>query len=259
LVVGLAYWVVYTVQNIKPIHADNGPPKAPLADWTLTPGPSDGFMTYTNNRVGFSVLMPSEIMSPYGASCGTSDLQADGTHDRAANSFIPAPGVQNMNVFVTKEGQTFYLAETNTYQPGGQETDSEHHTFYGDCVSLQTNMNALRSFEDKGGPYHFSTIAIWVIPAKNEAVLTPIAQRLFQDSSIKVKSLVKDPAGDWQNVTFDCGGAACKHFGSADVVRYYAARHKFIYIRDDQGKNLRTPDGKSYYDPQVVASFKVLK
>jgi hypothetical protein len=222
---------------------------------TITNGPGAEWQTYTNKLLGFSIQIPKEYMSGYGAMCDKVNYVYDnyGNKVPAAVSYVPAQGVVPATV-IQMPGGDFYIAEAYTYQPLNKSSDGQGHELASECQKITTNSDVVSGYLESTPKYMISTLPFSVVKVSSQADITAWAKKKFDQTTYVVST--KENAQGWQDVTLGCtSGYLCFNFKYE--LRYYPSKNTLVYLQQGQSGHLQKPTGADFYDQAVFESFKL--
>jgi hypothetical protein len=208
----------------------------------------DGWSTYTNAEVGFTLRFPTHVYAYNGAPCAKRQESGDWTY-RAVPGVVPAT--------VTQDGSTLWVVQKISYQLGKAKDLANGATLYRSCTKRTTTVAMMRAAEAPGFVYFLNYLPITVAPAHNRTEVQDELLAYFTNCpQIKLLSLNPSTSGSWRDVAVACPNNPAFPGGVTEI-RWYQAQGLFVVFDFGQVEHIFTAKNKSV-DLKVAASFKVL-
>lgn len=264
-ILGFLGWYVWnqrknkTVENNKTSETSQTKTNAKKPDSEITNGPGAEWNTYTNNKIGFSIQIPKKFMSGNGADCQEVKYVYDNYGNKVSSPahFVPAQGL--VPATLVQNSNDFYVTEEYTFQPTDKTDDGVGHQLAGACKKVQTTIDSLKEYGTTGATYLSAGIPFTVLTAKSEQDILKWAKNTFKDDSVTIASTKDNSSGSWQDVALDCTSSnPCTTFNFKFYLRYYKKQNKMVYFQQGQSGHIQKSDSQSFYDKEIVNSFKLL-
>ncbi len=255
-VLAVAGWYVWHSRQTKPVKSTSTQSRqtssqtksgsnATLLQSGVTPGPGATWNTYTNKQLGFSIQIPKQYYDPNGSYCRKSTNPS---------SYYDQGGVVPAGIF--QDGDNFYVDAMYTFQLTGEKASDSQTTFSG-CKKVQTTTALIEQSEKtNSSTATYFPLPFSVQPASSETDIKNWVQKKFNGRAMFV-SLTANKSG-WQDVNLKCLSAYPLCMNYSFQLRYYADKHRLVYLELGQAAHLMTPDQSGAYDQQIFDSFKLL-
>ncbi|MBN1373862.1 hypothetical protein JW962_00815 [Candidatus Dojkabacteria bacterium] len=214
---------------------------------TITSYNSD-YDLYTNNRYGFSMLIPVEFYHGYGADCVWDN-----------DSFRPAGAIVPTAVF--EHANSIYITSEYFYNLTGESANNGYHTYSG--CELITNSFAIINSGDYFQQSYWEIVAEEV---NNEAELTTFIQNRFgggcslgtQTESSQSGVYDVSISGDFNIEDLDDPSSCPVNY--AYIIKYYPARN--IVVSWNLGQAITFASNENWtetFDQEMVDSFEFIE